>query len=60
MTPNMLKVFYTIASFIIGASLLLLLIVPPDSPEYFVTLMSICVGAILLLLVALTARFINR
>lgn len=60
MTPNMLKVFYSIASFIIGASLLLLLIVPPDSPEYFVTLMSICVGAILLLLVALTARFINR
>ena len=60
MTPNMLKVFYTIASFIIGTSLMLLFIVPPDSPEYFVTLLSICVGALLLLLVALTAKFINR
>ena len=60
MSPNMLKVFFTMASFIIGTSLVLLFIVPPDSPEYFVTLMSICVGAILLFLVALTAKFINR
>ena len=60
MTPNLLKVFYTIASFIVGASLLLLFIVPPDSPEYIVTLMSTCVGAALLILVVLTARFLNR
>ncbi len=60
MTPNMLKVFYTVAVFIIGASLFLLLIVPPDSPEYFVTLLSIGVGAILLILVALTTWIINR
>ncbi|MCY3779911.1 MAG: hypothetical protein OXG78_06355 [Chloroflexi bacterium] len=60
MTPSILKVFYTIAVFIVGASLALLFIVPPDSAEYVVTLLSACVGAVLLILVALTTWFINR
>ncbi len=60
MTPSILKVFYTIAVFIVGASLVLLFIVPPDSAEYIVTLLSTCVGAVLLILVALTTWFINR
>ena len=60
MTPSMLKVFFRIAIFIVGASLLLLIIVPPESPEYVVTWLSICVGSVLLALVGLTAWFINR
>lgn len=60
MTPSMLKVFYSVAVFVIGASVLLLFIVKPDSPEYVVTLLSICIGSVLLILVALTARYFNR
>ena len=60
MTPDMLKVFFRIAIFVVGASLLLLFIVPPESPEYVVTWLSICVGSVLLALVGLTAWFINR
>ncbi len=60
MTPSMLKVFYRLAVFIVGASVLLLVIVPPGSPEYIVTLLSVCVGAVLLALVALTTWFISR
>lgn len=60
MTPSILKAFFSLAVFIIGASLILLLVVPQDSPEFIVTLLSICVGSALLLLVALTSRFFNR
>ena len=60
MTPSILKVFYTLAVFIVGASLVLLFIVPPDSAEYIATLLSACVGTVLLILVALTTWFINR
>ena len=60
MTPSMLKVFFSIAIFIVGASLLLLFVVPPDSAEYVVTWLSLCVGSVLLALVGLTAWFMNR
>ena len=60
MAPNVLKVFYRLAVFVLGASLLLLFIVPNGTPEYVVTLLSACVGALLLLLVATTSWFINR
>lgn len=60
MTPSILKVFFSIAIFIVGSSLLLLFVVPSDSAEYIVTLLSVCVGSILLILVALTTWFINR
>ena len=60
MTPSLLKVFFTIALFLVGASLLLLFVVPPDSAEFIVTIFSTCVGSALLILVVVTSKFINR
>lgn len=60
MTPSILKSFYTIAVFIVGASIALLFVVEPDTAEYFVTMLSIGVGSLLLLVVALANWYINR
>ena len=60
MTPELLKVFYQVAIFVLVASIALLFIVKPDTAEYFVTLLSICVGALLLVLVILTSRYFNK
>lgn len=60
MNPELLKGFYRIGVFVVGASALLLFIVEPDSAEFFVTLLSIGIGVILLLLVSLTAWYVNR
>ena len=60
MTPELLKAFYRIALLVLGASIALLLVVPPDSAEYIVTLMSVCVGSILLALVIAATWYINR
>ncbi len=60
MTPSILKAFYTIAVFIIGASIAILFVVKPDTAEYVVTILSIGVGSLLLLLVAITNWFLNR
>ncbi len=60
MTPELLKGFYRIAVFVLGASIALLIVVKPDSAEFVVTLMSMGVGAVLLLLVFLLSRYINK
>ena len=60
MAPEMLKTFYAMAVFVLGASLLLLLVVKPDTAEHAITVMSAVIGATLLLLVTVVARFFNR
>ena len=60
MAPELLKAFYRIALLVVGASIALLFIVPPNSAEFVVTLMSIGVGTVLLILVVLATWYINR
>lgn len=60
MTPELLKAFYRMGVFVLGASLLLFFIVEPDSAEQVITIMSAGIGAALLLLVALASWLMNR
>ncbi len=60
MSPELLKIFYRVAVFLVVVSLGLLFIVPADSAEYVVTWMSLFVGALLLVLVLFVNWFSNR
>lgn len=60
MTPEMLKVFYRMGVFVLGASILLLFLVERGSAEHVITIMSAGIGAVLLLLVALASWMMNR
>ena len=60
MRPELLKGFYRVGVFIIGASVFLLFIVEPDTAEFVVTLLSLCIGITLLALVSLAAWYVNR
>ncbi len=60
MSPELLKIFYRVAVFLVVVSLGLLFIVPADSAEYVVTWMSLFVGALLLVLVLFVSWFSNR
>ena len=60
MAPELLKTFYAMAVFLLGASLLLLFVVEPDTAEHAITVVSAGIGAILLLLVLLVGRFFSR
>ncbi len=60
MGPEMLKAFYRMAVFVLGASVLLLFVVEPDSAEHAITILSAGIGAMLLLLVLFFSRFFNR
>ena len=60
MSPELLKGFYRVGVFIIGASVFLLFIVEPDTAEFVVTLLSLCIGVTLLALVSLAAWYVNR
>ena len=60
MTPELLKTFYKMGVFVLGASLLLLFVVEPDSAEQAISVMSAVIGAALIGLVALASWFMNR
>ncbi len=60
MTPEMLKAFYRMGVFVLGASIFLFFVVEPDSAEQTVTILSAAIGALLLLLVALASWLMNR
>ncbi|MCY4464928.1 MAG: hypothetical protein OXE46_05270 [Chloroflexi bacterium] len=60
MTPEVLKAFYRMAVFVLGASILLYFLVEPDSAEHAITILSAGIGAVLLLLVALASWIMNR
>ena len=60
MTPEMLKTFYKMGVFVLGASLLLLFVVEPDSAEHAISVLSAFIGAALIGLVALASWFLNR
>ena len=60
MTPELLKTFYKMGVFVLGASLFLLFVVEPDSAEQAISVMSAVIGAALIGLVALASWFMNR
>ena len=60
MPPEMLKAFYRMGVFVLGASTLLFFLVEPDSAEHAITILSAGVGALLVLLVALASWLMNR
>ena len=60
MTPELLKTFYKMGVFVLGASLFLLFVVEPDSAEQTISVMSAVIGAALIGLVALASWFMNR
>ena len=60
MTPELLKTFYKMGVFVLGASLFLLFVVESGSAEHAISLMSAVTGAALIGLVALASWFMNR
>jgi hypothetical protein len=60
MSPDLLKAFFRAGIFVTGASVFLMFIVEPESPEYVVTILSLCVGIVLMAAVGGAIWYANR